>query len=65
MSNGKGDSPRPVNWDKYLDNYQAINWRKVKPRIIPRETLEAYGMPVAMPSASSPAPRNLVDEQPK
>jgi hypothetical protein len=24
MTNGKGDTPRPVNGDKYRDNYDAI-----------------------------------------
>jgi hypothetical protein len=33
MSNGKGDTPRPVNGDKYHHNYDIIFVTKIKPRL--------------------------------
>lgn len=26
--NGKGDTPRPVNGDRFRDNYDSIDWRR-------------------------------------
>jgi hypothetical protein len=58
MSNGKGSVPRPVNWDKYLANYEAI-FRKTK---LPGAVKQScYGMTVAVPQASSPASKRIND----
>jgi hypothetical protein len=30
VQNGKGDSPRPVDYEKYSENFDAIDWKNAK-----------------------------------
>jgi hypothetical protein len=32
MSAGKGDKPRPVNFEKFSKNWDIIDWKKKEPK---------------------------------